>query len=592
MTWTVDIENVAGIRRGGATVEPGLNVVRGTNWQGKSSFIAALATALGTERPLTEGQAEGGVTVETPDGTVRVDLEREGGTVVSRGEPLLTDAYDVDRAALFACLDEDNPVRAAVRRGENLEAVLTRPLEYEHLDERLAELTTDRGHVESALAGAEEAASRLPQLESRIADLESTIDGLREELPADEGDGEPGAEREALSAALAERNRERARVERLEASVERTAATLAERRGARDDVEVPDPDEPTPAPADAREELAALRRDVDLLQSVFSANRLVLETDRLSLVTDVTHAIAGETVTCWVCGSEVDREDIESHVAALGGQVSSVRAEVDRVAERVESLEAQLEGRRQAERRREALDAEIEDLVSTLEDRRESLAEARDRLEALEAEVASRSSAVQTSVEAVTAVESEIKYRETELEAAREELASLASRADRRGALRERLDELDAEVEALRNRKADLEDRARRAFDEAIADVLDRFDTGIETARLTSSFDLVVARAGREASLDALSEGELELIGFVAALAGHEAFEVGDRVPVILVDGTGSLADENRRRLVEYLADRATYLVFTAHPEDTAVAAHEIDPTAWTVVSDDVATAD
>jgi chromosome segregation ATPase len=352
-------------------------------------------------------------------------------------------------------------------------------------------------------------------------------------------------------------------------------------------VDDPGPDESAPEPTAAREELASLRRDVEVLQSVFSANQLVLEEDHLDLVADVDRELTGETVHCWVCGSEADRDHVEAHVGSLGGKVREVRADIEAVNDRVEALEARHEQRRQAERRRASIADDIAELEATLEERRESLAEARARLAELDDRVESLASSVQASVEAVAEIESEIRFRETELEEARDELATIESRADWTTALRQRRDDLADEIAALRNRKDALRQQARQAFDEAIADVLDRFDTGFETARLTPSFDLVVARNGREASLDALSEGELELLGFVAALAGHQAFEVADCLPVFLVDATGSLADENRRRLVEYLATRVEYLVFTAHPEDTAVEAHEIDPRAWTVVSGD-----
>jgi hypothetical protein len=120
--------------------------------------------------------------------------------------------------------------------------------------------------------------------------------------------------------------------------------------------------------------------------------------------------------------------------------------------------------------------------------------------------------------------------------------------------------------------------------------VLSRFDAGFEAARLTPDFELVVARDGQEASLEALSEGELELLGFVAALAGYEAFDVAGTVPVMLVDGVGGLDDDNHQTLVEYLQERTEYLVFTAYPEYTAFEGSEIDPGEWTIATDQSAT--
>jgi hypothetical protein len=136
-------------------------------------------------------------------------------------------------------------------------------------------------------------------------------------------------------------------------------------------------------------------------------------------------------------------------------------------------------------------------------------------------------------------------------------------------------------------RKPSIKRRTRESFDDAIEEVITQFDTSYGTARLTPDFDLVVARDGREASLDALSEGEVELLGFVAALAGYEAFAVQDRVPVLLVNRLGGLDDSNLHARIEYLRGRAEYLVFTAYPEHAAFDSHDIDPGDWVVVSDD-----
>jgi chromosome segregation ATPase len=589
MTWQIAVENVAGLRSGRATIEPGLNVVRGSNWTGKSSFIAALETALGTATPLTEGQDHGEVTLETTDRRVQLELTRDGDGIVRRGVPLLSDDYDVVRADLYACLDDDNPLRQAVRRGENLEQFLTEPLDLENVDERIADLKAERRRVTSERDGAEEAARRLPTVEERIGTLEDDVEGLRERLESIDGpDSETGGEREALSEARAELDRVAARVERLESSVERTEETTEEKRAALDDLEPPPADDVDAELAEAREELASLQADAEVLQTLHSANRLVLDEDRLELIADVEHDLAGKSVTCWVCGDDAHRETIADRVEALGDELSEVRAAAERARDRVEELEARREKRAQAERRRATLQEDLAELESTLDERRGRLADARTRRQELAERVESLSAAVEESVEAVTDVESEIKYREAELEEARDERATLESRAEQLERLQDRETELTEGIEALRNRKDELRRRAREAFDDAMGDLLDRFDTGFETARLTPSFDLVVARDGREASLDALSEGELELLGFVAALAGYESFEVADTVPVLLVDGVGSLATANLATLVAYLEDRTEYLVVTAHPEDSPVEGTVIDPAEWTVVSDEV----
>jgi chromosome segregation ATPase len=601
MTWNIDIENVAGILNGGATIEPGLNAVRGSNWQGKSSFIEAVKTALGTSTELTEGEERGGVTLRTPDREVAVDLVRENGTVRRSGTPYLDDEYDAVRAELFACLDERNAVRGAVRRGENLEDVLMRPLDFQNIDERIADLKRERERVSSELSGAREAKKRLPAVQEQVTQLEKEIDELREkreevasgdaDSDPDGGDGDETA-RQQLSGARTERSRAESRIDRLEGTIERTADRLEERRSELESLEIPEDDDVESELAAAREELQRIKQDAEVLQSVYSANEMVLTENRLDLLTDVERELTGDTVTCWTCGSDAQRADLEERLDALGDEITGLRAETEQYRDRVEELEARREEIKQAERRRRDLKAEIAELEETLADRRQSLSDAEDRFEAADERVEELSNAVNEAVAEISDVESEIKYREAELKDTRDELAELENRAERVETLDAENERIRTEVEALRNRKDEIKRRAREAFDDAMADVLSRFDTGFETARLTSEFDLVVARDGREASLDALSEGELELIGFVAALAGYESFDVGDAVPLLLVDGVGGLADDNLHTLIEYLQDRTEYLVFTAYPEYTAFEGREIDPDGWEVATDRQVTAD
>lgn len=601
MTWNIDIENVAGILNGGATIEPGLNAVRGSNWQGKSSFIEAVKTALGTSTELTEGEERGGVTLRTPDREVAVDLVRENGTVRRSGTPYLDDEYDAVRAELFACLDERNAVRGAVRRGENLEDVLMRPLDFQNIDERIADLKRERERVSSELSGAREAKKRLPAVQEQVTQLEKEIDELREkreevasgdaDSDPDGGDGDETA-RQQLSGARTERSRAESRIDRLEGTIERTADRLEERRSELESLEIPEDDDVESELAAAREELQRIKQDAEVLQSVYSANEMVLKENRLDLLTDVERELTGDTVTCWTCGSDAQQADLEERLDALGDEITRLRAETEQYRDQVEELEARREEIKQAERRRRDLKAEIAELEETLADRRQSLSDAEDRFEAADERVEELSNAVDEAVEEISDVESEIKYREAELKDTRDELAELENRAERVETLDAENERIRTEVEALRNRKDEIKRRAREAFDDAMADVLSRFDTGFETARLTSEFDLVVARDGREASLDALSEGELELIGFVAALAGYESFDVGDVVPLLLVDGVGGLADDNLHTLIEYLQDRTEYLVFTAYPEYTAFEGREIDPDGWEVATDRQVTAD
>lgn len=589
MTWNFDIDNIAGIRRGEATLERGLNAVRATNWRGKSSFLRAIETAMGTETPLTEGTDAGSVELRTDAGTYRVTLRRENGTVVSDGDPYLTDPYDAVCADLYAFLGENNAVRRAVRDGDNLEAVLTRPLQFENIDERIAELKDERERVEAELQRAIDAADERAALESTVSELEDRYRQLRQrrdEINVERTDETDGI-RERLSEARAERDRIKGRVDRLERAVERTEDALAERREERAALDVPSDDDVANELEAARETLDRIERDENLLQSVYTANRRVLEESREELVTDVSRGLSDDHLVCWICGDTSDRETVRQHVETLGEKLADLRERASTARERVERLEERRDRAKRLRRRRVDLEDEIAELETTLADRRRDLEAARDSLSEQRETVDDLADNVERTDDELAEIEGELRYVETELETARERREELQTRADERDARQAELTELDAEIERLRTRKDDLKRRTREAFDESMDEIVTRFDTSFETARLTADFDLVVARDAREASLDALSEGEVELLGFVAALAGYEAFDVESRVPVLLVDRLGGLDDDNLHALVEYLRGRAEYLVFTAYPEHAAFDGHDIDPADWVVVSDD-----
>lgn len=588
MTWDLRIRNIGGIREGTATLSPGVNAIRGTNWQGKSSFLAAIETAMGTETPLTEGREEGGVELSTPETDVEVALEREGEAVRRTGTPYLTDDADRARAALFAFLDETNAVRRAVRNGDGLKDMLLRPLDFENIDERIAAVKHERESVDAELERAEDAASRLPEVIERVTRLEGELSDLRaerESLDASRDDQRP-PDRDELGDARAEREQAESRVERLEKAVERTSETLDERRADRDRLETSAEDGLGDDLEREREALRKLDRDVELLRSVYGATKQVLSEDRLELLTDVDRGLVDDSFRCWTCGTETARESVEVRVERLGDRTSELRSEADERRAHVEELESRREKRERVRRERRELADDIGDLESTLADRKQSLERARARLAELEDRVGTLADEVAETDERLVEVESDIKYAERKLADAREERRVLTAQTEKRDLLADERADLTRELEDLRTRKETIARRIRTTFDDAIREVCRVFETGFETARLTSEFDLVVARDGRETSRDALSEGELELLGIVVALAGYEAFDVGARVPVLLLDGLGALADDNLHTLVRYLDGRAEYLVLTAYPEHAAFDGTAVDPTCWSVVSD------
>ncbi|PSP38950.1 ATPase [Halobacteriales archaeon QH_7_65_31] len=586
MTWHLSLENIAGIRQGDAHIEPGVNAVRASNWQGKSSFLAGIKTAFGTATPLTEGQSTGRVVLQTDDAKITVELDRTNGSVSRSGQPYLEDEYNHLCAELFAFLDENNDIRQAVQTGDNLETLLTRPLDFENIDEQIADLRTEREQVERELERADRAAERLPQLQQQVTNLDDDLEELRAERDAIDDDSTDESDaRDQLSERRAERDQMTTKIERLETTAERVRKTVAEKRAELESLTVP-------SDADVEDELerlhAALRdteRDRELLQSVYEANKRVLDEGRVELLTEVSHDMLSDSVTCWVCGTDATRDDIETQLTALDDRIADLRSQAAETRGRVEDLEARRDEIKEARRKETDLTDRIGDLESRLAETEERLETARERRDELESRIADLEAEVESTEDRITDLESEIKYTEAELTDAREELEETEALAAQREMLEEAYDSLAAEITTLRTRKKDVKRRTREAFSSALAELLDQFETGFETARLTGTFDLVVAREGREAKLDALSEGERELLGIVAALAGYEAFEVSQRIPVMLLDGLGGLASDNQQILVEYLAARTEYLVLTAYPESEGFDGNELSPSEWQVVS-------
>ncbi len=587
MTWRLSLENIAGIREGDAELSRGVNVIRASNWQGKSSFLASIETIMGTATPLTEGEEYGHASLETSDDAYRVELRRENGRVVSSGSPYLTDEYGRICAELFAFLDETNPVRQAVRSGANLENQLTRPLNFENIDDRIAELRREREEIDAELERAESAAERLPSLESTIASIESDLEDLRDrrdelDVSGAAGDDESG---EKLSEARADRDQLERRVSRLEETLRSARERRSELQAELDALNVDESDELEATLSMAQSELRDRERDIELLRSVYEANKRVLDEDRLDLLVDVSRSLTDDAADCWICDQETTRDEIESSIAELGERIRSLEEDAESYRDRVEDLQSRLSTIEDRRKRKRRLEGDLTEIEETISDKEAQLETARDRHGELETVIEELEASVQEAADERAEVESEIKYLKAELDDVSDELEQAERRVSSRSELEEARADVSDELTALRERKETIKRETRDAFERAMGVIIDEFEIGFEVARLTDSFDLVIAREGQETTVDALSEGEVELVGLVAALAAHEAFEVADLVPVILLDGVGSISANNLAQFVDFISDRASFIVLTAYPESEPIGGREIDPGEWDVVS-------
>ncbi len=603
--WELDISNIAGIRTGEPIIRPGINAVQASNWQGKTSLVTALRTVLGgsvTPTTLTDGADAGHVQLQTPDQAYERRLRRTGESVTADGQPYLTTEQQQAAAELFAFLDERNRIRTAVREGEDLTPHLIEPLEREDIEGQIRRLKSERETIESDLNRAQQAAEQLPAKTEAIKQLETEIAELEAEMEDLEGNstesGEQAELRDNLTAARRKREQVSQRVNRLERKIESLESQIEDKESELAAMTVSETPNLSEKLTDKRDALRETDQEIETLESLYNATKNVLDGGHLDLVADVDRRIEGDHLSCWVCGSDTTREAIEARMEGLSDAISERREQRSVLQSTVSDLEANQRETKQKRRRKHSLEDELNTLRTNLADSREELTAAEAELAELSERIEELESQVQETDDRRKSLEQEIARMEAKLESQREDHGELESRAQQCDQLQERYESLSAEIEELRSRREQVIRAARTAFDEALKDVVEKFDPSFERARLknhvdpnsgrTEQLELIIARDGREISVDALSEGEVELIGLIAALAGYEAFDVADHVPCILLDDLGGLAGEHIQTLVEYLEARTEYLVTTAYPEAGEFDGHVLSPDDWDVVSDRV----
>lgn len=607
--WKLDIENIGGIRSGEASLDAGLNIVQASNFQGKSSFMSAIQTAMGTtgmygqEHPLTEGADSGSVVLDTGDEEYQVSLNRETRTVSRTGEPYLTDETDRVCAHLFAFLGEDNPIRSAVRNREDLTELLQAPLNIEDINAQISSLQQERQDLQQELRNAENAANKLPEVQEEVTQLEGELEDLRvrrDEL-SEEVTEETGGE--SLSDKLGDKqgslDNTNSTISRVESRIERKKQTLEEKEAELEDIEVPSEPEITANIDEKEERINSLTSKISLLEDLHRVNQQIIDDNEVDLVSDVERSITADEINCWVCGSETTTEDIEGRLDGIQDKIKSLRSEKSSLRSEVKSIQQQQREIEKKERERDRLEQTIGSIKADIREAEGELQQAQERQEDFEQEVSELKKEVEEAEEELneelTDVKAEISNKERDLKRKSSEIEDLESKADEADELEAERERLSEEITELRERKTQKQYELKEQFDQAIGEVIDKFAPGFDGAHLDvktspngdiEGFELTVAREGRQTTLNTLSEGELELVGIVVAIAGYRTYDVDERVPAILIDGVGQLASDNLRNLTEYLEDASKILVTTAYPEAGEFSGKTISPSEWDVVSD------
>jgi len=621
--------NIGGIDRTEVEFDSGVTILEGRNATNRTSLLQSIMAALGSDGVSLKGDADEGRVELSVDGeTYTRTLTRRDGTVVTGGDPYLDDP---ELADLFAFLLESNEARRAVARGDDLRDLIMEPVDTDAIRSEIDRLEREKQELDDELDAIGERKRDLPDLEQKRNRLESEIEDKRAELEETEAeleslDADPDETREdkaELDRKLDELGDVRSRLEDVRFDIETQEDSLEslreERRELRDERdELPETPMGDVGDIEARiRELRERKRSLDSetteLQSAIEFNEELLdEADDSVLASLQTESADGGAVTdqllddgdvtCWTCGSTVQRTQIESTLDRLRelrqetiDEVRSVEDEIADLSDRKSDLEAK-------QQRRERLDRKLERIEDEIEDREGTLADLRDRRDALTDEV----SDLEDEVEALETkeyndvlalhkeanqIEFELGRLENDLDGVTDEIEAVERRLEERDELESEREAVRDELQELRTRIDRLEAEAVEEFNEHMAAVLDileyanleriwieRTERTVREGRRTvskSAFDLHVVRqsesgATYEDTVDHLSESEREVTGLVFALAGYLVHEVYEAVPFVLLDSLEAVDSDRIARLVDYFREYADYLVVALLSEDAA----------------------
>ncbi|WIV67850.1 archaea-specific SMC-related protein [Natrialbaceae archaeon AArc-T1-2] len=611
------VQNIGGIDSTSVTFDSGITVLSGRNATNRTSLLKATMAALGSDETALKSDADRGEVELALDGeTYTRTLARQGTTIRTDGDPYLEDP---ELADLFAFLLESNEARQAVARGDDLREIIMRPVDTDEIQARITQIQAERRDLEDELDAIDEQADRLPRLEEQRTELQSEIESTRsqlEELEAEieESDVDETAteQDDELEATLAELRSTRESLEDVRYELETERESLSSLEDELEGLEVDDVD-----PDEIEEELEWLRSQLDRLrsrkgdldarlddlQSIIRFNEETLE-DRdpdVSLSDEsgsVTEQLAADrTVTCWTCGTDVERDQIESTIGQLRelrqdllGDRKEIQAEINEHSDRRRELQSTLDERERTINRRESLQSERETRQDRIDDLEEQATELEATIDELEAEVDTldtddRSEVVDKHKQA-NELEFQLGRSQQRLESVEEKIETIEKRLEDRESMTDRVDEINDELESLRTRVEDIEREAVEQFNyhmDELVDVLgysnieriwiERLKQEGRRGTPESSFELHVVRATDDGTtyedvVDNLSESEREITGLVFALAGYLVHDVYETVPFMLLDSLEAIDAERIATLLEYLADYAEYLVVALLTED------------------------
>lgn len=628
----LSVENVGGISETNVEFEPGVNVLSGRNATNRTSLLRAIMAALGSDDASLKSDAdEGKVELQIGDTTYTRRFVRENGTVTTEGEPYLDDPELGD---LFSFLLSTNETRQAVLTEQNLREIIMRPVDTTAIQNEIASLEDEKSRIDDELDELSQLEQRLPTLESKREDLteqieetETDLEAKREEIEdADASVDESREEKRELDERMSDLGDVRSEIDSVRQELRAQRESLESLEADRDELER-DSKELPDAPAgeieeidaqidDLREQKQSIQSEINTLQRIIQFNEDNVEgtsTDILDALTDestestdgaVTDKLVddSETVVCWTCGHEVDREEIEETLDRLRDLRQSKLSESNDIDDQIDELENDRITYEEKQRQREQVERQLRRTKEQIEERSDRIEELESRRDSLEDDIETiedtvdelrtqKDNAVLSLHKEANQLEVDLNRLEKEREDVDRELAEIEAELDRRDDYEARREEINDDLEDLRTRIDQIEEKAVESFNhhmETVLDVLgydnlariwiERTESEVKKGRRKVSereFTLHIVResesgAAYEDTIRHLSESEREVTGFVFALAGYLVHDVHEEVPFMLLDSVEAIDSDRIAKLIDYFEDYPDYLVAALLPEDAA----------------------
>jgi DNA repair exonuclease SbcCD ATPase subunit len=320
---------------------------------------------------------------------------------------------------------------------------------------------------------------------------------------------------------------------------------------------------------------------------------------------DVTEELLpDDTVTCWTCGSEIPRDQIESTIGQLQDRSERKLRKVSTIEDEIAEVNDEIRSLREKQRRREELKGGLEEAERDIEESEAAIERLTTRRQELESEIEEMEAEIEELDDDDEAydeilrlhkeanqLEYEIGRLEGDLEDVDAEISEIEDRIDAIDALETQRESIDEEIDDLRTRIDRIEAEAVEEFNDhmdAVLNILEysnleriwleRVEREVQEGRRKvekTVFELHIVRqtdggATYEDTIDHLSESEREVTGLIFAFAGYLAHDVHEQCPFMLLDSVDAIDADRLAHLVEYVAEYSDYLVVALLAEDAA----------------------